>query len=217
MEPKFQTSFIPKNTMAPREDSFKRVKSFNLFSTIATLLFILTLGAWGGLYFYKNTLNNEIVKLKQDIADTREAFEPETINELISFSNSIKSTNQLLQNHISVSALFDSLQSLTVRPIQFVEFSYSEISGQVLVEIVMQGSSYAAFAQQSEIFKNQSFIINPEFSDFTVTESGAVEASFSAIIDKSMLSYEKNLVENIVSSSDTINNEVVNDEVVTEQ
>ncbi len=203
MEPKFQTSFIPKNTISPREDSFKRVKSFNLFSTVATILFILTLGAWGGLYFYKNNLNNEIVRLKQDIADTREAFEPETINELIDFSNSIKSTNQLLQNHISVSALFDSLQSLTVRPIQFIEFSYSEISGQVLVEIVMQGASYAAFAQQSEIFKNQSFIINPEFSDFIVTESGAVEANFSAIIDKSILSYEKNLVDNIVSSENT--------------
>lgn len=200
MEPKFQTSFIPKNTISPKEDSFKRVKSFNLFSTVATILFILTLGAWGGLYFYKSNLNNEIVRLKQDIADTREAFEPETINELIDFSNSIKSTNQLLQNHISVSALFDSLQSLTVRPIQFIEFSYSEISGQVLVEIVMQGASYAAFAQQSEIFKNQSFIINPEFSDFIVTESGAVEANFSALIDKSILSYEKNLVDNIVSS-----------------
>jgi len=215
MEPKFQTSFIPKNSISQREDSFKKVKSFNLFSTIATLLFIATLGAWGGLYFYKNVLNNDILKLKQDIADTREAFEPQTINELISFSNSIKSTNQLLQNHVSVSTLFDSLQSITIRPIQFVEFSYSEIGGQVLVDIVMRGISYAAFAQQSEIFKNQNFIISPKFSNFTLTDTGLIEADFTAIIDESILSYENSLIDDQLVSEDVSSE--VNEEILIEQ
>lgn len=195
MEPKFQTSFIPKSPISTqKQDPIKKVGSFNIFSTIATLLFIATLLAGGALFVYKRIINKEILSLKADISDTRDAFQPETIKELIDFNKTVRSTNQLLQKHVAISSLFNTFQSLTIRPVRFTSFSYSELEGQIVVDIEMEGSSYSAFAQQSDIFSKQEFIISPEFSDFELSEEGTISASFKSIIDPSILSYEKTLI-----------------------
>lgn len=195
MEPKFQTSFIPKSPISTqKENPMKKGGSFDIFSTVATLLFIATLLAGGALFFYKRIVNKEILSIKADISDTRDAFQPETIKELIDFNKTIRSTNQLLQRHIAISSLFNVLQSLTIKPISFKDFSYSELDGQIVVDVKMEGKSYSAFAQQSGIFSKQEFIKDPEFSDFELSEGGTITATFKSIIDPTILSYEKTLI-----------------------
>jgi hypothetical protein len=60
METKFQTSFIPKRPMVPvgglNASAPRRTTSF--FMIAAVLLFVVSIGAAGGMYFWKSYLES---------------------------------------------------------------------------------------------------------------------------------------------------------------
>ena len=79
-------SFIPKRSLSSQPVSRGGGRRFCF---IFFLGFVLSSALWGGLYMYKNYLNNNIVLLGKSIANQKASFEIPTVNEVTGFSEKI--------------------------------------------------------------------------------------------------------------------------------
>jgi hypothetical protein len=197
MEPKFQTSFIPKRPIGSSQNSgTDTIRSTNIFSVVATIVFIVTILVSIGLFFYKNILTNQIANADKSIVAARADFEPEKIQELIDANARIASVKNLLENHIVVSKVLVLMQDLTVRKMRFTELDYVNKNNDPTININGEIQTYNALAEQQNVFLNNEFMKDPVFSDFNLGDNGYLSVKFSSKLDPSLVSYKK-MVESI--------------------
>jgi hypothetical protein len=192
MEPKFQTSFIPKapvttgagTTIAPLHRT-------NIFSAISTGVFILTLLASGGAFAYKKYLAAQVSQASTDLAAAHDAFQPEKIQEFVDISSRLSAAKTLLEKHVVVSQMFKLLQSLTLSKVRIRNFSYQVDQGVIGVTMDGEAQSYDALAQQASVFSQNAFIKNPDFSNFSLADNGTITFKATATVDPTLVSYKK--------------------------
>ena len=192
MEPKFQTSFIPKKPIldAPGTLTSKR-ESSNIFSTISTALFVITLLVYGGMFGYKIILQNQINEADKALNDARAALETSKIQELLEANSRISAIKSLLEKHVVVSELLLLLQKMTVKNMRFTDLIYTNKDGIPSISASVESGSYNAIVQQSKIFDGTSFIQGYLFSDFSLSDNGVVKMKFIASLSPDLLSYKK--------------------------
>jgi hypothetical protein len=199
MEPKFQTSFIPKKVLTGGSGGVLPViPSTNIFSTIASTLFVVTLVVSAGVYGYTIFLKQQIAQADRDLVASRAAFEPETLHNLITVSSRIMSAQTLLNQHVVISALFNLLEATTVKKVKFSNFSYQLKNNVPSISMEIDSEGYNALAYQSQIFSQNPYIKNPSFSNFELGDNGTVKAKFQATLDPSLISY-KHIMESLQS------------------
>jgi hypothetical protein len=192
MEPKFQTSFIPKKPMVVSTGtSVSVIRETNLFSILATAIFIVTIITGGGLFVYKNVLTQQTEEAKKNIASAEEAFQTGQMQDLLDANSRITSSKNLLEKHVAVSKLLTLLQALTVKKLQLNSLIYKNISGSIVLTIKGQAQSYNAIAAQEKVFAENDFIKNPTFSNFIPTDNGYIGVDFTANLMPSLVSYKK--------------------------
>lgn len=194
MEPKFQTSFIPKQSLSsipasPRKSS--RSGAFALGTVITTVLFILAVGGSVLLFLYQQYLQASIKSNQESLSKAREAFEPALIKELARLDSRINSSNQILNQHIAPSALFDLLQSITLQNVQFTSFTYDSSPTQGLVHISLTGRarSFKTIALQSDLVGTNQYLKNAVISNLALDSLGGVGFSLDADVDPRTISY----------------------------
>lgn len=193
MEPKFQTSFIPKKPISsPDGAGISVVRRTNIFSIVTAVVFVMTVLISLAMFLYKNVLTEQIKQADISVAEARKAYEPEIIQELIDVSTKIKSSEKLLDEHIVVSEVLQLFEELTLRRMRFDNFSYKN-NGLTLPELKMKGEvqSYNALAQQQEIFFENDYLKEPRFSGMALTENGFVNVNFETKLDPSLVSYKQ--------------------------
>jgi hypothetical protein len=191
MEPKFQTSFIPKRPMdgSSASSPLPPIRSTGIIAKFANFIFVITLLVYGGLFGYKYLLNNQIKQADADLVASRAAFEPDTIKSLIDASTRIMSVKKLITNHVVVSELFNELQGMTVRKVRFSNFSYSMKGNDLVVNMDGEALGYNALASQGLVFSESPFIAEPVFSDFSLGETGTVMFKFQAVVNPNLVTY----------------------------
>jgi hypothetical protein len=194
MEPKFQTSFIPKKPIVTDmggNSTAGVVHETNIFSLVSTIVFAVTVLVSLGLFGYKIILNKQIAQADTDINTARAAFQVDKIKELIDANDRIVSSKLLLEKHVNVSKLLYLFQDLTVKRIRLLKLVYSNKSGVPTVELNGESLSYNALADQSNIFAQNAYLKNNQFSNFTPQENGNIKVDFMSTVDTSLLSYKK--------------------------
>ncbi len=195
MEPNFKTSFIPKKPISINQGSSPSpVRSFNIYSLLATTFFILALLASGGLFAYTKILEGDIATAGQEIEDARSAFQVDEIKDLIAASARIKAINSLLEKHVVVSKILTLLEELTLKKVRYTEFHYAIKNNAPTIDMKVESQTYNALAVQGNIFDNNEFIQNPTFTSYAAGENGLITTTFFATINPSFISY-KNSVE----------------------
>lgn len=167
------------------------VHNTNIFSVIASIAFIITIFVCGGLFAYKHVLTGQIAQAENDLVAARAAFEPDTIQKLISVSSEISSAKRLLEQHVVVSEIFSLLQNITVKKVQFDDFSYSKKDKASSISMSGAAQNYSALRAQADLFSQSDFIKNPVFSNFDLAENGNVTFKFESTIDPTLISYKK--------------------------
>ena len=192
MDKDSQTSFIPKKPIgSPQGSGISVIHSTNVFSIVATAVFIVTILTSGGLFFYKNLLTNQIKEANKNIITAREAFEPEKIKELVDVNNRIVSAKRLLENHTVVSKVLSLMENLTIKKLRFTEFTYTNKANNPTINVSGEVQTYNALAEQQDIFLKNESIKEPTFSNFNLGDSGYILVSFSAKVDPNFVSYKK--------------------------
>ncbi len=197
MEPRFQTSFIPKKPVVSNQAvTVPVIRTTNVFSLVANVFLTVSILFGGGLFFYKYTLENQILEADAELNAAREAFQLDKIQELIDVNARMSAINGLLDKHVAVSKFLVFMQNSTIKNVRFDELSYKHENNLVNVTMKAEGRSYNALAFQGDIFSKSEFIENPYFSGFTPMENGLISASFSSDINVNLVSY-KNSVESL--------------------
>jgi hypothetical protein len=192
MDPRFQTSFIPKKPIAGESQS--RVKTINLFVLISTVIFVASIATAVGAFLYERVVASQIEQDKETLNRAREAFDPELIRKIVRLDERIETSQGLLTNHIGVSNLFDLLEKITLKTVRFKEFSLEHLAKDKTT-LSMKGiaQGFVAVALQSDKFSADPLFKNTIVGDIALEPNGSVSFSVITSIDSAVISYAANL------------------------
>lgn len=189
MDPQLQRSFIPKKPMTATAQ--RAPSSINLFSLLATVIFIIALALSGGVFFYHNLLQKQIDSDKTSLDRAKGEFEPDLINQIVRLDSRIEISKKLLASHIAVTPFFNFLSSVTLKSVRFKDFNFSYLApDKIIVSMKGQAQSYASVALQSDILNAQpKYLKNTLLADMALEPAGTVSFSVTTTVDPSLLSY----------------------------
>ena len=198
MEPRFKTSFIPKQNLSaaepPSPSSCHRPKRvFNLGSLgtlVSLIIFLGTIGLAGGLFMYESYLSVSTRSKEEQLSLARKAFQPELIRQMARLDLRLSSAETLLNEHIAPSLLFQLLQNTTLQTVRFNTMTFL-VMGPDAATFSLEGEAqnFAAVALQSDVFGSSQYIRDAVVSGFTVLGGGRVGFNLTGSIDPRLLSY----------------------------
>jgi len=191
MENSFQTSFIPKK---PITSSAPDKAPRSLFSLISTFLLIILVVAIAGLFAYKMFLTKQKETLSASLAEARDSFEKDTIEELSMFDERTSVAKKVLSNHLIFTPMFTLLGEITIPSVQYTDFEQQTNKDGFLVKIEGLARDYRSIALQSDMFnttKGRSFK-NVLFSNLIKDKNNNIAFDLEFNVDPSILSYETN-------------------------
>lgn len=197
MQPKFQTSFIPKK--AVEGDSSRGVRAVddtNIFTLAGTLVFLSTVLLFGGLFLYKNLLLKQLEQKGNEVIAAKSAIEPDKIREILDANSRITASVDLLNNHLVTSKLLSLLGELAVKNLQFNDLKYENKANGPTILINGEVKTYNSLAFQNETLSKNELLKKPVFSEINLLDSGNIKFRFSAVLDHSLVSYKK-LIESL--------------------
>lgn len=193
MEPKFQSSFIPKGPIAssasPTSPKIKRPTS--ILGLVSTVIFSLSVLSAVFVFGYKFYLEYSIKAMAAELEAAKASIEEETVKEIVRLNNRILATESLIDSHMVLSPLLFYLEASTLRNVRFTGFAYSLKEGQPVLIMKGEARGYAALAQQAEVFKRNNDFKNPIFSDLSLDDKGNVVFQFTTEINRNFLSYSR--------------------------
>lgn len=164
--------------------------TINLFSLLATVLFLVAIALSAGVYFYRGVVQKQIDSASSSLDRAKAAFDPDTINQITRLDTRIEAGKALLGSHVSVTPLFDFLSSVTLKTVRFRDFSFSYLAAdKIAVSMKGQAVSYAAVALESDLLNSKKQLKNTILSDMALDTQGTVSFSVSTTIDPKLLSY----------------------------
>ncbi len=194
MDPKFQTSFIPKKPIA---ESAPRA-SISLFLLISIIIFLATLGVSGYVFLEKKNLVNQIGAEQKVIQKNKSSFDTGTIESILTLNSRILTADKLLKNHISVTPIFDFLTERTLKNVQFKSFTFTNnftnTTGEkgLGIQLGGQAKSWETLASQADEFGKADLkkkISEPKVSSFSLNSDGSVSFNFTAFIQPELISF----------------------------
>ncbi len=191
MEPRFQTSFIPKKATGNDFERAAAKDDTDIFSLTATIVFLATAVLFGGLFGYRMLLVKQIAQADSEINAAREAIQPEKIKELIEANFRIKSSLALLENHVVTTKLLKILGDSTIQKLRFESLEYKYIVGAPTIKIRSEVLTYNAFAVQQDVISKNEFFKNSTFTNIALGENGNIKYEFSSLVGRDVVSYKK--------------------------
>lgn len=198
MDPKFQSSFIPKgpiaSTITPTGMPVgRKVKEKSLLSFLALVIFTFSVVLAMGVFGYKFYLKYRIETMGADLERARATLQPEVIRELTRLDNRIITSRELVAEHQILSPLFEFLEISTPKTVRFNDFRYTMNEFGIELNLRGEARGYAALALQADIFEKSGYFKNAIFSNLSLNEKGDVRFSFKAIVDPSLVSYQRQI------------------------
>lgn len=188
--PEGKLSFISKKTFIPPA---YRARGPGLFLVFSFLALFISAGFYGGLFFYRNYLKKQTADLSASLERAKSAFELPLINELFLISEKINSTKAILGQHRTLLPVFDFIEKMTLKDVQFksFKFSFSKEAGPV---ILMDGAvkNYSTLALQAEAFGKDKNVKKVSFSGLNLGSQGAINFTVNLVLESSLLNYKGN-------------------------
>ncbi|MGH7141704.1 MAG: hypothetical protein ACREGH_03670 [Minisyncoccia bacterium] len=196
-QPQQPVSFIPKKSLNTAGESRTSVSILWLVSVF--ILGVSIVGAIGA-FVYGQYLQNEISVKSNSLAKSEAAYDPQSINDLITLNSRLEQANALLQKHVAPSEIFDFLQKNTLTSVRFTQFSYGENpDGTVSLKLTGNALDFASVALQSDQFDattSTQMLSNVAFSNINIDPtSGIVSFDVNADVNPSALLYQNALAD----------------------
>jgi hypothetical protein len=188
-----RNSFIPQKKLVQTQK--RRKAPLGIFFALSILIFVLAVVGVAGVFVYKELLKRDIDSKAVELRQARDAFDPGLIDELRRLDNRIKSSQTLLEAHVSMTPFFALLEDLTLRNVQFNQFELN-ISDSGLANLSVNGEAidYATVVLQSDIMGRSKFLKDQIFSEVNLDEStGNIKFTLKAIIDPDLISFNSNI------------------------
>ena len=201
-----RSSFIPKQVggTAPRRSSAPR--RFHVLEFISGFLLVAALLLSLGTFLYKGYLERQLEGTKRALTENASQINLKDLEEVEALDRQLGAAEYLLNNHLSPSKLFDSLERTTNTTVQFGGFSYARRpSGGVDVELNGLTEEFKSVALQSEHLNksnefNDTLLTALAFSSDVQTESGQTSQSSTQTQQKDLPAVSFSLSADIAAS-----------------
>lgn len=197
MDPKFTQSFIPKKPIVAQGRVDHTVhRQTALMPFVGTVIFVLALLASGGVFGYQQYLVQQIKDLDSKLVQAQSSLDSdEVVDTLIALDGRLKSAHKILLEHISTTAFFELLQSLTLQNVQFTSFSYtiSSLEGGIVIEMKGKAKNYATLVLQSDVLDESEQVKSSTFANLDLDGEGNVLFSLNIVFDAKSLLYKDSL------------------------
>lgn len=203
MEPKFNTSFIPKKPLQSQQGKVVsgRGDKLNFFMLIAVIIFLVAVLLAAGVFAYKLTVKGAIEAQLRTLDRARQAFEPTFISEATRLNNRIVSANKLLNSHLAPSEIFELLENFTLQTVSFKTFNFEDgEDGTIKITGSGEGDSFRSIVLQSDKFGQSGYLRDVLFSGLEPNQFGNIDFTFEASLDPQLVLYRKSL--NIINTSE---------------
>lgn len=188
-----QTSFIPKRTL-DTQTRIERADTVSIFTVLSTLVFFISILAAGGIFFWKQTLTNQVAEVESLLVREQQSFDAQGIADLTQLDRRLTASAQLLDSRLYTSKIFQLLDSNTIQTVRFSKFSVDpSLVDKTKLKIMVSGQAkdYASVALQSDVFSKLSqSILEYEFSNLTLDQAGNVLFDMSATVDKNIVFFD---------------------------
>lgn len=165
-----------------------------LLFLLAILVFVMSLVAAGGVFAYERVLNGKIAEKDGQLRLAEGAFNAGTIQDLLRMDNRLTQARTLLQKHVSPSAIFYFLSTITLERVQFAGLDFTlQPDGSASISMTGTADSFSSVALQSDQFGASKVLRDVIFSGINVVDSGKVNFSVNASVDPQLISYSRNL------------------------
>jgi len=209
MEPKFQTSFIPKKqnvvvsgTINANTPHKANVHGASFLIAFSIILFAISIGGAIGAYFWKYYLTKANKEYKIELSTREKQFDIALIEKLKVINTQINSARNLVDNHLALSSIFEILQKMVISDVRFMSMDLKSNgdSGNLSMNIKAQAKNLPAVAFQSEILSDMSklglskIVSNPLVSSPSFELNGGVSFDFSAEINRGSMTYKRSVL-----------------------
>lgn len=187
-------SFIPKGSLVREESFMNRRRPRSLAGVLAGVVLFATVGAYTVFYYYNTNFEKEIASMTDKINALQQQFsEAPQVAKAQLFSSRANVARGLLDQHTVVSPVFTFLSENTVSSIVYGGFAFKKGSGGSTVDLMGEAPSYAALANQSDVFKLRRELLSYAISNVTLTQFGTVSFNLTLTFTPDYLLYSKTL------------------------
>lgn len=155
----------PKMEYARPPRQGERGRGFGALLFIATLFLIVVGAAYGGVRFYKQTLEESLDGLTRELGQLEEDLDVKNIKEIARVDRGLRTARSLLAAHIYSSNLFSLLEDHTLAGVYYTRFEYA------LEEDVSLGGradDFLALHRQLEEFRSFPLIKQVTLEDINI-------------------------------------------------
>jgi hypothetical protein len=186
---RLRTSFVPKKTLVQTGDQTVHA-SINLFLSGGLIVFFLTLAVSGGVYLYNIYLGKQIVEETAKLGQAQKAFEPALVLDVKKLDNRMLAARDILNKHMTVSPIFEMLQTNTLQSVRFASFKFDGSKSNTVVTMDGEAQSYTSVAAQADVFSSEPLVKNFTFSNLNLNGAHGVKFTVMLDIDSRTLLYK---------------------------
>lgn len=154
----------------------------NRFVYMGTAVLILMLVSIGGLYFYKNSLENKKMGLDAEIVNLENQRDKKAEQNLLTLSKQLSLISTLLDSHVVWSKALSKVENLLQPQVQFLSFAAAVSDNRF--EFKALANNYTVVARQIAALVSDDSIKDIALNDVHVLTTGKLEFSIKLEFDK---------------------------------
>lgn len=152
-----------------------KIPGENKLTYIGTVLIVLVLVIYGGLWIYGNSLANQITADDNQLAALEKQRDPVAEKNLITLSKQLSITGQLIKNHIYWSIGLSKIESAVQNNIQFKSLSANLTENSLNIQAL--SDNYTTIARQLAALVADDSIIDVTLDGVNTLTSGKLDFS----------------------------------------
>ncbi len=111
------TSFVPHAQMQSSSTHPTHIDLLGAFLFSSLGIFIIAILISGGIFIYQKSLDGQLAGRQAQLHKIEKTINQSTVYNFVHLRDQLSSTNTLLNGHLTVSRVFDLLESLTVKKV----------------------------------------------------------------------------------------------------
>ncbi len=136
----------------------------------------------GGLYFYKNSLENKLASLDAEIAALEQSRNRQSEQNILVFNKQLSTLSDRLNKHTYWTTAFSKIEGLTQSQVQFGNLTATAADNRI--EFKAMAANYTTIARQIAAFLSDESITNINLSKVNTLTNGRLEFTMQISFDK---------------------------------
>lgn len=182
------TSFVPHAPLPSADHNTAQpdfLKMF-LFSSLGILITLLLVS--GGIFLYQHSLKGQLIQKQAQLKVIEKTLNQSNVRSFVHLRDQLSSVQTLLDGHLTLSRVFDLLETITARRLSFVGLKINMPKGKpATLEVEGIAANFDVLAAQAASLKRSKLLTDTVFSGFSLKKGGTVGFTFNATLSNALV------------------------------